>query len=213
MYLITNRHLCKYDRYIEVIKEASYCGVKNIILREKDLSNDELEDLYFRIKKNINKETKLIINSNIEVFKRVDADGIHLPFDKFIDIYDEKNKENTSEYIDIKNFNKLLGVSTHSIKDIVEVLKRNADYIFLSHIYETKCKENLKPKGIEILKEANSLLTNSNINLIALGGITPSNVKYIVDYCDDIAVMSTIMSSKNIEKTISEYRLKVSVLK
>lgn len=207
MYLITNRHLCEYDRYIEVIKEASYCGIKNIILREKDLDNDELENLYLKIKKNINKDTKIIINSNIEVFKRVDADGIHLPFDKFIDIYDEKNKKDTNKYIDIKNFNKIIGVSTHSIKDIVEVLKRNADYIFLSHIYETKCKENLKPKGIKILKEANSLLTNSNIKLIALGGITPSNVKYIVDYCDDIAVMSTIMSSKNIEKTINEYNL------
>ena len=39
MYLITNRHLCDENHYLQVIKEAVNNGVKNIILREKDLSD------------------------------------------------------------------------------------------------------------------------------------------------------------------------------
>ncbi|MGO0807446.1 thiamine phosphate synthase, partial [Clostridioides difficile] len=47
-----------------------------------------------------------------------------------------------------------------------------------SHIYETKCKEGLNPKGIELLKEAKKI---TDIKIIALGGILPSNVDPLVN--------------------------------
>ena len=45
MYLITNRHLCDENHYLQVIEEAINSGIKNIILREKDMSDDDLTDL------------------------------------------------------------------------------------------------------------------------------------------------------------------------
>ncbi|MDU3337859.1 thiamine phosphate synthase [Paraclostridium bifermentans] len=194
MYLITNRHLCSYKRYLEVLEEASFMGVENIILREKDLKNDELKNLYFKIRKRVNKETKIIINGNYEVFNSVDADGIHMPFDMF------KNLKDKLEYKE-----KIIGVSTHNIEEIIEVKKYLVSYLIFSHIYETKCKFDLKPKGISLLKKAQSELNGCDIKLIALGGILPNNAKETLNYCDDIAVMSSIMESDNVKDTIKSF--------
>ena len=65
----------------------------------------------------------------------------------------------------------------------------------------------LNPKGIELLKEAKKI---TDIKIIALGGILPSNVKETLKYCDDFAIMSTIMRSKDIKKTISNYNEKLN---
>lgn len=233
MYLITNRKLlCNEERYLEVIKESILSGIKNIIIREKDLEYEELNKLYMKIKtkincidfqeKILNKNLKIninqkesinklkvnfIVNSNIEFFEKTDCQGIHLPFKVFLDLL-----ENNYSF----NKDKILGLSLHRIEEVehLENLMRNknirVDYITLSHIYETKCKEGLHPKGIELLKEAKKI---TDIKIVALGGILPSNVKETLKYCDDFAIMSTIMKSKDIKKTISDYNEKIELLK
>ncbi|MCC0782312.1 thiamine phosphate synthase [Clostridioides sp. ES-S-0108-01] len=229
MYLITNRRLCSEERYLEVIKESILSGVENIIIREKDLEYKELKKLYIEIKTKINCidfqeqmsneslktninqkkcgnkfKVNFIINSNIEFFEKTDCQGIHLPFKLFLNLIENKYDFNK---------NKILGLSLHKIEEVeyLEKLIRNQnikiDYITLSHIYETKCKEGLHPKGIEFLKEAKKI---TDIKIVALGGILPSNVKETLKYCDDFAVMSTIMKSKNIKKTISNYNEKLN---
>ena len=60
LFLITNRKLCKEDKFLEILKEASKSGVDRIIFREKDLSYAEAEALYKDINKIISKNTKLI---------------------------------------------------------------------------------------------------------------------------------------------------------
>lgn len=233
MYLITNRKLlCNEERYLEIIKESILSGIENIIIREKDLEYEELNKLYMKIKIkincmdfqeqvlntnlkiNTNKKEKInklkvnfIINSNIEFFEKTDCQGIHLPFKVFLDLF-----ENNYSF----NKDKILGLSLHKIEEVehLENLIRNknikVDYITLSHIYETKCKEGLHPKGIEFLKEAKKI---TDIKIVALGGILPSNVKETLKYCDDFAIMSTIMKSKDIKKTISNYNEKIELLK
>ena len=74
-------------------------------------------------------------------------------------------------------------------------------YITLSHIYETKCKEGLEPKGLELLKMGGKL---TKVKIVALGGIDSSNAKETLKYCDDIAVMSLIMKSNDVKMTMEE---------
>ena len=84
LYLITNRHLVDAEKYYEVIKTLSTLGLKRIILREKDLSSNELEDIYVNIKNIIEDDTKIIINSDISLARRVKAYGLHLSFNDFL---------------------------------------------------------------------------------------------------------------------------------
>ena len=200
MYLITNRTLCSEQEYFDRIKEACLNGVDNIIIREKDLTDEEVEKIYNMISSSIpaevRKKTSILVNSKFKVYEETDCDGIHLPFWLF--------KERLQEGYDF-NIGKQIGLSLHSAEEVSEMEELcskygvKVSYITLSHIYETKCKEGLKPKGLELLKKGGKL---TKVKVVALGGIDSSNAAETLKYCDDIAVMSLIMKSKDVKNTV-----------
>lgn len=202
MYLITNRNLCSEQEYFERIKEACINGVDNIIIREKDLTDEEVKMIYDKISSSlpveVRKKTSILVNSKFKVYEETDCDGIHLPFWLF--------KERLQEGYDF-NIGKQIGLSLHSAEEVSEMEELcskygvKVSYITLSHIYETKCKEGLKPRGLELLKKGGKL---TKVKVVALGGINSSNAAETLKYCDDIAVMSLIMKSENVKKTVEE---------
>lgn len=202
MYLITNRNLCSEQEYFERIKEACINGVDNIIIREKDLTDEEVKMIYDKISSSlpveVRKKTSILLNSKFKVYEETDCDGIHLPFWLF--------KERLQEGYDF-NIGKQIGLSLHSAEEVSEMEELcskygvKVSYITLSHIYETKCKEGLKPRGLELLKKGGKL---TKVKVVALGGIDSSNVAETLKYCDDIAVMSLIMKSKDVKNTVEE---------
>lgn len=192
LYLITNRHLVSKEKYYKVLKELSTLGLKRIILREKDLSSKELEKVYFNIKNIIQINTKIIINSDVSLARKVKAYGIQLSFRDFI----EYKKENIKDEF-------VIGVSIHTLEEAMLAEKLEANYILASNIYETKCKEGLKGKGVNFIRE---IKEKTNIKVIALGGITPININEVLNAkADGIAIMSTLMESKNIQKDFKEF--------
>lgn len=202
MYLITNRNLCSEQEYFDRIKEACLNGVDNIIIREKDLTDEEVEKIYNMISSSlpveVRKKTSILVNSKFKVYEETDCDGIHLPFWLF--------KEKLNEEYDFK-IGKQIGLSLHSAEEVSEMEELcskygvKVSYITLSHIYETKCKEGLKPRGLELLKKGGKL---TKVKVVALGGIDSSNVAETLKYCDDIAVMSLIMKSNDVKRTVEE---------
>lgn len=180
LYLITNRKLIKTGNLYSVVESAVIGGVDRVILREKDLSYNELLILAAILKSITHKyKVPLIINTNIQVAKSLNADGLHLNFQNL------KDKK--------INFKGILGVSVHSLKEAVLAEKLGADYLLASHIYETDCKKNLKPKGIKLIQD---IKTNVKIPVVALGGINEKNVPEVISAgADGIAVMSYIMAS------------------
>lgn len=202
MYLITNRNLCSEQEYFERIKEACINGVDNIIIREKDLTDEEVKRIYDRISSSlpveVRKKTSILVNSKFKVYEETGCDGIHLPFWLF--------KEKLNDGYDFK-IGKKIGLSLHSAEEVSEMEELcskygvKVSYITLSHIYETKCKEGLKPRGLELLKKGGEL---TKVKVVALGGIDSSNAAETLKYCDDIAVMSLIMKSRDVKKTVEE---------
>ena len=134
IYLITNRHLVSTEKYFNTIKEADKHKNIKIILREKDLNNKEYEELYYKVKK-IAPTTEIIINSKIDIFQKIEEKTIQVSFNDF-----KKNK----------NIIGRVGVSVHSLEEAIYADENGADFILVSHIFATKCKEGLKPKGVEI---------------------------------------------------------------
>lgn len=153
-----------------------------IILREKDLSIEELLIAAEKIKC-ITEENNisLIINGNMEVAQKINAEGFHIGFKKFME----------EKY----DYSGLIGVSVHSLEEAILAEKNGADYILASHIFQTNCKKGLEPKGIKFIENIKSKV---NIPVIALGGINEKNAKeVIVSGADGIAVMSYIMAAQN----------------
>jgi len=97
---------------------------------------------------------KKIIHQNIELANTLNADGVHLTSNQFLDI--PKAKE----------LSLLTIISTHSIEEIKKAQQLGADIVTFSPIFATPNKG--KPKGIAKLKEA---IDCCDIKVIALGGI------------------------------------------
>ncbi len=194
LYLITNRKLIKYGTLYSVVEKALIGGVDRVILREKDLSYKELLPIAAIIDTIIKKYNKtLIINNNIEVAKSLNTKGFHIGIKNF-----SKDKH---------LYKKTLGMSVHSTREAILAENLGADYILASHIYSTKCKESLNPRGPGFISQ---IKTKVNIPVIALGGINNDNIEEVLQAgADGIAVMSYIMSAKDPYKAAKSLKDKI----
>ena len=192
IYVITNRNLVSSDEeYFKVIEGIAKAKVDYIILREKEFSD---EKLYLVAKKILliigNRKTKLIINSNITVYSRLDNVMLHLRFNDFL-----KYK---------KLLNEKVGVSIHSVEEVEIVEKLAPLYILASNIYETKCKIGLAGKGIGFISE---IKKKTSSKIVALGGINRKNISEIIESeADGFAIMSEAMESSDSYEVIKGYR-------
>lgn len=160
---ITNRHLVKGDFYTH-IQHILTCNNKPgmLVLREKDLKEEEYIILAEKVMQICNDNNTLCV---LHYFKdaalKLGADGIHLPYVMFMDMP-------ASE----KNCFKVKGVSIHSEEEAINAQRAGASYIMAGHIFETACKEGVKPRGTGFLKK---VCNKVNIPVYALGGINENN--------------------------------------
>lgn len=173
---ITNRKLCA--DILEQIEKLNKSDFDYIVLREKDLSYGEYVAL---AKKAIEISPKIILHSFTDACEELEYEKIHLPFEIF------KKEIKRLKCYDI------IGVSTHSINEAVMAEKLGASYITYSHIFDTKCKEGLEPKGLLALKE---VCESINIPVYALGGINENNAQSCVDMgASGVCMMSEAMTN------------------
>lgn len=156
---ITNRKLC--NNLLEQLEMLNHSDFDYVILREKDLTNQEYFSLAEKAMK-ICKKT-LILHHFTDVAIELDCKNIHLSMTDL-----EKDAEK------LKHFD-IIGASTHSLEDAKTAEKLGATYITASHIFATDCKKGLEPRGLDFLK---NICDNVNIPVFALGGINEDNSKY-----------------------------------
>lgn len=187
---ITNRNLCDGDFFsqIELICKR---GVSSIILREKDMTEKEYEELAVRVI-DIGKEYNIpvILHSFINVAQRLENMAIHLSMLDFIKFKDKQSNfhENTN-----KSF-RIIGVSIHTLEEALEAQRAGASYITASHIYATECKKGLEPKGISFLSE---ICQAVSIPVYALGGINFNNMDNALEAgAEKVCMMSEMMKIK-----------------
>lgn len=174
---VTNRKLC--DDFYKRIAEISKMELEYIILREKDLSYDELK-IMAKDLKDILKESsiKLIINGNINVAKDMEVAGVQLSFKQF------------SEGVS-KDYDGVIGVSIHSLREAIDGEVLGARYLLYGHVFETDCKKGVAPRGLVELKE---ICSRVKIPVYAIGGINEKNYKDVLDTgAYGVAIMSSLM--------------------
>lgn len=182
---ITNRHLACGDFYMQ-IQHILTCNNKPdmLVLREKDLSEGEYIVMAERVMQICNGNNTLCV---LHYFKnaalKLGADGIHLPYKMFMDMP-------ASE----KSCFKVKGVSIHSEEEAVNAQKAGASYIMAGHIFETACKEGIKPRGIGFLQK---ICNKVSIPVYALGGINENNAYC----CIEAGAAGVCMMSAYMKKT------------
>ena len=173
-------------------------GLDIIQFRVKNTPFKEALDIARSIKNLLKgKEVLFIVNDNIDLALSLDSDGIHLG----------QNDTLPEEARKLLGEKKIIGLSTHSINQMREAVKKDIDYISIGPIFPTPTKPDYKSIGLEIIKTAAKEI---NIPFVAIGGIDESNIKdVIVMGAKRVAVVRAILSSndpftatKNLYETI-----------
>lgn len=118
-----------------------------------------------------------IVNDDADLALAVDADGVHLGQD---DLPLAEARKIMGD--------RIIGISTHSLREAVEAERGGADYIGFGSIFSTTTKEVGAPQGIEALREIRAAV---EIPVIAIGGINAGNADSVFAAgCDGVAVSS-----------------------
>lgn len=190
---VTNRKLCGED-FLSRINKIAVNKPDSIILREKDLSEDEYELLAKEVLKICNKNNIMcVIHSFPKVAKNLGCNNIHMPLHLLLEMSEED-----------KGFFNVKGASCHSVEDAITAEKAGCTYITAGHIFETDCKKGLAPRGTKLLKDIKAAV---NIPVYGIGGIVPSNAGEVKAFgADGACIMSTFMKADNLEELFSGLR-------
>lgn len=183
--VITNRLLLSSEEnFLNQMEKIAKGGADTIILREKNISEEEYTKIAKKISLICHKypNTALTANKYINAAKNCEIRKIQLSFTDFIKYSKLKMLQNDFDST---------GVSIHSPTEAVEAEKNGADYIIAGHIFETDCKKGVPHRGINFLK---NICDSVKIPVYAIGGITPKNIAEIKKTsAKGVCIMSSAM--------------------
>lgn len=158
------------NEQISNIHQALDHGCFWIQLRFKNASETELITVAEKAKALCkNYEAKFIINDNIELTKKINADGVHLGL----------TDESPIVARNILGREKIIGGTANTIQDVLKRAEEKCDYIGLGPFRFTDTKKQLSPiLGIEGFRNIMTELKNKNIHIpvYAIGGIVLDDI-------------------------------------
>lgn len=185
LFIITNRKLCK-DDFVNRIVQLAKGKPDAIVLREKDLSQWEYEELALKVKAICEESGVLfIVHQNIGIAKKLGVSGIHL---SMADL--RLNHDKLGCFT-------LVGASVHTVEEAMEAQSMGATYLIAGHIFPTACKKDLQPRGLSFLK---SVCEAVSIPVLAIGGINFENISEVRKMgAKGSCIMSEAMTCENLQ--------------
>ena len=158
---VTNRSICSASlkEQVEKICNAGLCDA--LILREKDLAEQDYMSLAMSIKLICDKHgIDLFCNNMPGAASRLDC-GLQMSYRSFLE--QEHRSDGT-------------WVSVHSLDEAIEAERLGADALIAGHIFVTDCKKGLEPRGLDFLRK---ICENVSIPVFAIGGIDDDNTEFV----------------------------------
>jgi len=177
---ITDRSISQLS-FEDMALRTLEAGIGWIQYRDKESSRRLIYEESVTLRK-ITRDFKavLIINDHADIAYAVDADGVHLGQD---DLPLNEARQIMKQ--------KIIGISTHSMEQAKEAEKMGADYIGFGPVFHTSTKDAGDPKGLDMLRE---IRREIKIPVVAIGGITPDNVRTVLaEGADAVAVASALL--------------------
>jgi thiamine-phosphate pyrophosphorylase len=173
-YLVTNAKTTlqttpethEFSNVLKLIEAAVASSVSAIQLREKALSTRVLEDLAARaVELTRGSVTRLLINERFDVALACGADGVQLT-----------SRAIPTEVVrNIVGTEFLIGVSTHSLDDVLQARDKGADFVLFGPVFETESKRAFGlPQGLSKLEMVTGEL--GAFPVIAIGGVNETNL-------------------------------------
>jgi len=188
---------------IDIIGQAAAGGVTLVQLRAKKLSATAFLKLGLKAASLLRKKKiPLIINDRPDIALACGAAGVHLGQDD-LPIAAARRLLGKS---------RLVGLSVSNLGEARKAEKEGVDYVGLGPVFPTPTKDTpLTPLGLRGLRD---ICARLSIPVLAIGGITRDNAAEVIQAgADGIAVVSAIMSARNIAKVTHELRSTVLSIK
>ena len=177
---VTDLKLCE-DKDAQ-LRRLAHSGVDMLILRAKELSEDEYRALAKEVSELAAQTgTEVVLHSFYKTAIELGAEKIHLP----LPVLRELDEDTKSRF-------EVIGVSVHSADEAREAVSLGASYLTAGHIFETDCKKGLKGRGTAFLRE---VCESVDVPVYAIGGIAPENAYKVKRAgADGVCLMSAFMT-------------------
>lgn len=187
---VTNRKLCK-DNFVLRVREILSAEPFEVMLREKDLSDDKYCQLAKEIVADNNGYKKVLALNRPEIALELGIENVHLTMQQLM----EHGRP---------SFIKRAGVSVHSAEEAETAQKLGADYLIAGHIYATDCKKGVPPRGIEFFR---GVCESVDIPVFAIGGISENNFNEPLENGGTgVCLMSEFMKCENPYERVRIYK-------
>ncbi len=188
LYAVTDRSWLGEQTLYEQVEEALRGGATMVQIREKELDEADFEDEAREIQKLCRKyQVPLIINDNVALAKRVDADGVHIG-------QSDMEMKNARELL---GEDKIIGVTAKTIEQAKAAEAAGADYLGSGAVFGSSTKLDAKPMEHALFQE---ICESVAIPVVAIGGVTADNVMQLKGRgMAGVAVVSGIFACKDIE--------------
>jgi thiamine-phosphate pyrophosphorylase len=181
-------HFTDHYSYFDSTRLALEGGCRWIQLRMKDVPVEVVEAEALRIMK-LCKEygATFIIDDNVELVKKLGADGVHLG----------KNDMPIADARKILGRNFIIGGTANTFDDVCTHVNSGADYIGMGPFRYTTTKKNLSPVlGLQGYKGILGQMAAKGISVpvVAIGGITADDIEDVMQTgVSGIALSGTIL--------------------
>lgn len=198
LYAVTDRSWLGTQTLAQQVEQALRGGATCVQLREKELNDTdflaeakELKILCARY------GVPLIINDNVELALKVDADGVHVGQED-MDARDVRGLIGPA---------KILGVTAKTIEQAQKAQLAGADYLGSGAVFGSTTKPNARPMTKELL---HSICQSVTIPVVAIGGIHRGNIASLAGTgIRGAAVVSGIFAAADIEEECFRLRAEI----
>ncbi|MGA4721773.1 thiazole tautomerase TenI [Fictibacillus nanhaiensis] len=196
LHVITNGK--QRDEELVRIANLIHPYVTALHIRERTKSAKELSHLILLLQEDGVPASKIIVNDRVDVAFCTGVKGVQL----------------THHSLDVAQVRRALpemkiGCSVHSVSEAQYAEQYGADFILYGHIFKTKSKQHAEPRGLAQLQH---VVDQTTIPVIAIGGITPENVRDVMKTgAAGIAVMSGILEAPSPLRAVKLYKQQLEV--
>lgn len=203
LYVITDETLAGGLLHAEIARRAVAGGADVIQLRDKSLNCRNLARTGREIRAVTNPAGALfIVNDRLDAALACGADGVHLGQGDI--------SPAVARQLAPPGF--IIGVSVGSVKEALVAEAAGADYVALSPTFDTGSKADAGPgHGLRRLREIREAV---RIPVIAIGGITPGNVREVIRAgADGVAVISAVVAAPDIAAAARDLKERIRAAK
>lgn len=193
LYAVTDRSWLRDRTLCEQVENALKGGATAVQLREKNLDEESFEREAEEILALCRRYgVPFIVNDNVELAKRIGADGVHIG----------QADMKLAEARKVLGANAIIGVTAKTVEQAKAAEQGGADYLGSGAVFGSSTKLDAKPMEHTLLQE---ICGSVEIPVVAIGGITAANVMQLRGRgMAGVAVVSGIFACEDIEAGTKE---------